>query len=253
METNKIYHGDCKEIMKTFPDNCIDLTVTSPPYDNLRKYNGFDFDFEGIADQLFRITKPGGVVVWVVGYATIKGSETGTSFRQALHFKDIGFNLHDTMIYQKNNFSNPSNNRYHQIFEYMFIFSKGSPKTFNSIKDRKNKRVGVRKVSPSRKTSGEMVRSDKIKTVSEFGQRYNVWVIPTQNVKGHPAPFPEKLANDHIISWSNDGDIVFDPMCGSGTVLKTARLNNRRFIGIDISSEYVDIAKARCGVNPPIK
>ena len=142
MELNKIYNEDCLDTMAKMPDNFINLTVTSPPYDNLRQYNGYSFDFESIAKELFRVTKQGGVVVWIVGDETVKGSETGTSFKQALFFKEIGFNLHDTMIYQKHNFSNPSSNRYHQIFEYMFVFSKGKPKTFNPIKDRKNIEAG---------------------------------------------------------------------------------------------------------------
>ena len=136
---NKIICGNCVEIMKEWENNIIDLTITSPPYDNLRDYKGYVFDFENIAKQLYRVTKSGGVVVWIVGDATIKGSETGTSFRQALYFKEIGFNLHDTMIYSKAGFQYPATNRYHQTFEYMFIFSKGKPKTFNPIKDRKNK------------------------------------------------------------------------------------------------------------------
>ena len=135
---NSIVCGDCVDVMKSLDDESVDLVVTSPPYDNLRTYNGYDFDFEGIAEELFRVIKPGGVVVWVVGDGTEKGSKQEQVYRQALHFKDIGFNLHDTMIYQKHNFSNPSRTRYHQIFEYMFILSKGKPKTFNPIKDRKN-------------------------------------------------------------------------------------------------------------------
>ena len=249
MKIYKIYNENCLDTMARMPDGFVDLTVTSPPYDNLRTYNGSlvwnESIWKAIIKELYRVTKKGGVVVWVVGDATINGSETGTSFKQALYALECGFNLHDTMIYQKNNFSNPSNNRYHQIFEYMFILSKGSPKTFNPINDRKNKRVGVRKLSPSRKASGEMVRSDKIKTVSEFGQRYNVWVIPTQNVKGHPAPFPEELANDHIIGWSNEGDLVYDPFMGSGTTAKMAILNNRNYIGSEISKEYCEIAEKR--------
>jgi DNA modification methylase len=117
MEIDRIIEGDCLQVMKQFPDNFIDLTVTSPPYDNLRKYNGYTFDFEGIAKDLFRVTKPGGVVVWVVGDATIDGSETGTSFKQALYFKEIGFKLHDTMIYKKNQFMPLTHNRYEQAFE----------------------------------------------------------------------------------------------------------------------------------------
>ena len=247
-----LYNGDCLCVMDKLIEEGIkiDLTVTSPPYDNLRTYNGNndlwnENVWKGIIERLYKITNNGGVVVWVVGDATIKGSETGTSFKQALYFKEVGFNLHDTMIYQKSNFSNPSNNRYHQIFEYMFVFSKGKIKTFNSIKDRKNKIVGNRKTSPSRKPSGEMIYTNKIKNVKMYGQRYNVWVITTQNINGHPAPFPEKLANDHIVSWSNEGDIVFDPMMGSGTTGVACKNLNRNFIGIELDENYFNIAKKR--------
>jgi DNA modification methylase len=130
---NKIICGDCLEVMKKIPDGSVDLVLTSPPYDNLRTYNGYNFDFEGIAKELHRVTKDGGVIVWVVGDATIKGSETGTSFKQALYFKEIGFNLHDTMIYHKNNYPPLTHNRYEQCFEYMFVFSKRYLKSFNPI------------------------------------------------------------------------------------------------------------------------
>jgi len=245
---NSIVCGNCVDVMKKIPDETVDLVVTSPPYDNLRTYNGYSFDFENIAQQLLRVLKPGGVVVWVVGDGTEKGSETGTSFRQALHFKDIGFNLHDTMIYQKHNFSNPSRTRYHQIFEYMFILSKGKPKTFNPIKDRKNVyggKVGSWGKNTVRQPDGSF-KENKRKTNSEYGMRYNIWRIITHNKKAkHPAMFPESLAEDHILSWSNEGDVVLDPMVGSGTTCKMAAKNNRAYIGIDISEEYCELARER--------
>ncbi|MBT7188383.1 site-specific DNA-methyltransferase, partial [Candidatus Bathyarchaeota archaeon] len=242
----KLYQGDCLDVMKEFPDNQIDLTVTSPPYDNLRTYNdslvwGWDV-FTGIADQLFRVTKKGGVVVWVVGDATINGSETGTSFRQALYFMDVGFNLHDTMIYQKNNFSSPSCNRYHQVFEYCFILSKNTPHIFNGIKDRTNITSGQKGFGRNtrRLKNGELVEQ-KNKIRNDRGLRHNVWVMKTGfNVSTqdkiafkHPATFPEKLVHDHIISWSNEGDTVLDPMMGSGTTGKMSKKLNRYFIGIE--------------------
>jgi DNA modification methylase len=250
----QLYNGDCAKIMQQFPDNYIDLTVTSPPYDNLRAYKGFTFNFEAIADQLYRITKPGGVVVWVVGDATIKGSETGTSFRQALYFKEIGFNLHDTMIYLKNGFSFPESNRYPNVFEYMFVFSKNKPKTFNPIKDRLNKNRGKKITGTARQKDGSLKPVSGVgKVLGDFGVRFNVWKYQAGKYEStsdeiaykHPAIFPEKLAEDHILSWSNPGDIVFDPMVGSGTTGKMAVLNNRDFIGIEISQEYLEIAKQR--------
>lgn len=247
-----LIHGDCLEVMKTFDNECIDLTVTSPPYDNLRTYNGFTFDFENIAKELYRITKPGGVIVWIVGDATINGSETGTSFRQALYFKDIGFNLHDTMIYKKLNVP-PSVNflhhRYEQEFEFMFILSKGKPKTFNCIRvpkiyqDKREKANGHRKKDGSFTTLTFSKNTDKVKR--------NIWEYVTSGgnsdkiASKHPATFPEKLAQDHIISWSNEGDTVLDCFMGSGTTGKIAKQLNRNFIGIEISQEYLDIATAR--------
>lgn len=254
IEPNTIYCGDCAKVMKQWKDGIIDLTVTSPPYDNLRDYKGYKFAFESIAEQLYRVTKPGGVVVWVVGDATIKGSETGTSFRQALYFKDIGFSIHDTMFYLKNNFANPSTVRYHQVIEYVFILSKGKPKTFNPICDRQNKYAGQTCWGKNtvRQKNGTLIEMPK-KIIADYGKRYNIWKynvgagFSTKDKVAykHPAIFPEKLAHDHIISWSNEGDIVLDPMCGSGTTLKEAIKLNRQFIGIDISEEYCAIAQER--------
>lgn len=252
LEINQIHHGNCLDLLGELDDNTIDLTVTSPPYDNLRDYQGYTFEFEPIAHELFRVTQPGGICVWIVGDATIKGSESGTSFKQALFFKEVGFRLHDTMIWQKTNFSNPSRNRYHQIFEYMFILSKGKPKTFNPIKDKKNKYVGQATVGKNtrRLASGEMVEAKK-NIIGEYGMRNNVWISNTVGQEQmckklpHPAMFPEKLIRDHIISWSNEGDLVLDPFSGSGTTAKVAMLNNRNYIGMEISEEYVDISRKR--------
>lgn len=250
MERNKIYHGDCASIMATWPDDCIDLTVTSPPYDNLRTYNGYKFDFEAIAQQLYRVTKVGGVVVWVVADATVDGSETFTSLRQALYFRDVcGFNAHDTMIYAKDAPQFPDTNRYANVCEYMFVFSKGAIKTFNPIRDRVNKSYGRKVTGTDREKNGVTRRKSCYgQDIYKFGARFNFWEIKTSKGNestGHPAQFPEALARDHIISWSNPGDLVLDPMCGSGTTLKMAKELGRDFIGIDISQEYCDLAQRR--------
>ena len=251
---NKIYNQDCLITMSNMPDNYIDLTVTSPPYDNLREYRGYSFDFESIAKELFRVTKDGGVVVWVVGDATINGSETLTSFKQALYFKEIGFNVHDTMIYQKNNFSNPSSNRYHQIFEYMFIFSKGKPKTFNPIIDRKNiygGKIGSWGKNTVRQKDGTTTERPR-KIVNEYGKRYNIWKYKTSKngqedkiAYQHPAIFPSQLANDHILTWTNPDDIIYDCFGGSGTTGIMANINNRNFILSEVSSEYCELMQNR--------
>ena len=247
---------DCLEGLKMLKDESIDLTITSPPYDNLREYkNGYSFDFEGIAKELYRVTKQGGVIVWIVGDATIDGSETGTSFKQALYFIECGFNLHDTMIWNKGSFTFPSRNRYHQIFEYMFVLSKGVPRTTNLIKDRKNLYVGERGAS-GRNKNGER-KSGKSTVRNEYGARFNIWYQPIgggHSAKDkiayqHPAIFPEDLVRDHMISWSNEGDTVMDIFSGSGTTHKVALENNRKFIGFEIAEEYCEIEKERLKPN----
>jgi len=247
---NKIIQGDCLEKMKTLEDNSIDLTVTSPPYDNLRDYNGYTFDFEGIAKELYRVTKDGGVVVWVVGDATKDFCESMSSFKQAIYFNSIGFNLLDTMIYFKQGVPPmyPDSRRYTQKFEYMFVFTKGRPKTWNPLKDKPNKYAGsIPNIGMRQKDGSIRKRLNQVKPIKDFGLRDNVWEYQNGGKKmgDHPAVFPEKLADDHILSWSNEGDTVLDPMAGSGTTLKMAKKNNRNYIGIEISEEYIEIIKER--------
>lgn len=250
----KLIHGDCLEVLPSLIENSVDLTVTSPPYDNLRTYNDqdvFTFNkFKRLARELYRVTTKGGVVIWVVGDATIKGSETGTSFRQALYFKQVGFNLHDTMIWLKTNFPFPHKNRYLAGFEYMMVFSKGAPKKVNLIEDRKNKWAGTDVHGTQRLRNGETKKHSSVgknKKIKEMGVRFNFWSIPNAGIPGnkHPATFPEKLAHDHILSWSNLGDTVLDPMMGSGTTGKMALKTGRDFIGIEMDPQYFKIAEQR--------
>jgi len=241
--------GDCLERMKEIPDGSVDLTVTSPPYDNLRTYNNTldwgEHVWKPVLQELFRVTKQGGVVVWIVGDATIKGSETGTSFRQALYAKEIGFNLHDTMIWEKTGSGAfGSVLCYAQNFEYMFVFSKGKPNAINLIKDRENV-VKSGQVKVNAAIDAGKNYSTRIIERKPFGKRTNIWKIDPQKKSEHPAPFPEHLAHDHIISWSNENDVVFDPFMGSGTTGKMALLNNRKFIGIEKDETYFKIAQDR--------
>jgi len=231
--------------MKKLPDRFVDLTVTSPPYDNLRAYNGFTWDFEATAKELFRITKDGGVIVWVVNDSTINGSETGESFKQALYFKSIGFNLHDTMIYAKTNPTPYHHNRYNPTFEYMFVLSKGKPKTFNPIMEKtksKTPRTGTFRYPDG---SLREANTPEPKEWKMLGNIFYYAVGVDRECKEHPAKFPEKLANDHILSWSNPGDLVFDLFMGSGTTAKMSIANGRNFLGFDISEEYCNLAKNR--------
>jgi DNA modification methylase len=249
---NTISVGSSPDVLRELADNYIDLTVTSPPYDDLRNYDNKPvFDFKSTAKELYRITKPGGVLVWVVADQTIKGSESLSSFKQAIHFKEVcGFNLHDTMIYAKNNPTPMTHNRYEQQFEYMFVLSKGKPKTFNPLlipltTTRKPQKDVHHQKNYNR---GAGIRGHKKEKIA-----FNIWFYQIGKHLGskdeeawmHPASFPEKLAEDHILSWSNPGDVVLDPFVGSGTTCKMAKKHGRMYIGFDNSPEYVQIANNR--------
>ena len=259
IEKDKIYNMDCAEGMRNMPDNSVDLTVTSPPYDDLRTYGGtceWNFDiFKPIAQELYRVTKPGGVVVWVVNDAVKDGSESGTSFKQALYFMECGFKLHDTMIYEKNSTAYPAQltgQRYSQIFEYMFVFVKGKiRKDIRLIADKRNKWAGWTNWGQhtTYDKDGNLNKTTSIKPISEYSLRNNIWKysVSFNDKTGHPAVFPEKLAEDHILSWSREGDIVLDPFMGSGTTAKMAMLNGRHFIGFEKNLKYYEESLNRIG------
>lgn len=251
---NTILHGDAVDVMSGFPPNCIDLTVTSPPYDELRTYNSYKFDFDAIVRQLYRITKRGGVVVWVVGDKVTKGNRSLTSFKQALFFQSLGFNVHDVMIYKKKNTPFMRSNAYTNCYEFMFVFSKGSPRVFNPLRT-KTVRQGKEMLPYNKKADG--VNKKILAELKPEKTLTNIWEYAV-GLHGstsdriafkHTAIFPEKLVEDHVRSWTNEKGVVFDPMCGSGTTCKIAALNNRNFIGCDISTEYVELAKERLRIN----
>lgn len=241
---------DCLDGMKQLKEGQVDLTVTSPPYDGIRNYNGYTFDWKSVIKELFRVTAVGGVVVWIVADQTINGCESGSSFRQALFAMECGFNLHDTMIWKKESCAFPESARYYPNFEYMFVWSKGKPKTINLIEDRPNIYAGLKVHGTYRNADGVLRnRSEtwKESVCKDFGVRFNVWEISTEksNRTGHPAVFPLQLAEDHIKSWSNEGDTVMDPFLGSGTTRIAAYNLNRNFIGYEISKEYFDKQEER--------
>lgn len=246
MKLNQIYNEDCLETMSRMNNESIDLVITSPPYGKLRKYNGFSFDFESIAKELVKKIKEGGIIVWICQDQCINGSESGDSFRQALFFQSLGMRIYDTMIWLKPSPQAPTEGRYYDVFEYMFIFSKGKPKTLNLLTDRKN--ISFGSVSNKETRSSREDRKVKIekRTVKEFSRRFNVWDISRgRNKTEHPAVFPEQLVQDHILSWSNEGDLVYDPFLGSGTTAKMAKLNNRYYLGSEISLDYCIISENR--------
>lgn len=263
MTTIDLRHGDCVDVLKTLPTASVQLTVTSPPYDQLRTFNGTDrywcdAAWRACIKELYRVTRPGGVVVWIVADQTIKGSETGTSFRQALWAKQCGFRLHDTMIWKKQCNHFPESTRYYNTFEYMFVWSKGTP-IFNPLRDRPNKTAGahVRSIMGRHRDGSKSNMISKQKPdgfcVKQNGVRFNVWDISAGGGKSHtdqfgyehPATFPEQLARDHILSWSHRGHTVLDPFMGSGTTGKMARQLGRRFIGIELDPTYFELATRR--------
>jgi site-specific DNA-methyltransferase (adenine-specific) len=244
-ELDKIYCGDNCDLLGQLPRDYIDLVVTSPPYDDLRTYGGHSWDFFGVAWQLKRVLKPGGVIVWVVADATKDGSETGSSMEQALHFKRLGLNLHDTMIWEKTGML-PTQDRYYAVWEYVFVFSKGKPKAMNFIEDKPNTAGG--RVQKKDAVINKGNQTDGVGTFirKDVGRRTNVWRVPIGiNHTNHPAIFPHQLAKDHIETWSNPGDLVLDPFSGSGTTAKAANELGRRFLGFEINHDYCAIAEKR--------
>lgn len=250
---NRITQGDCSTVLDELDSDSVDLVVTSPPYDNLRTYKGYHFPFETIVDKLFRVIKPGGIVVWVVSDATINGTETGSSFKHALYFKEAGFNIHDTMIFRKRNpIPQIYRKRYNNEFEFMFVFSKGVVAVHNPILvDCLHAGLELNGTTYKNYSKHEQRRGKLANPVKDKKIKGNIWEYVVgknaedQEAKGHPAPFPCELARDHILSWSNAGQVVLDPMCGSGTTCKVAKQLNRQFIGFDISEEYCKIAQQR--------
>ena len=250
LDVNKIYCCDCVDGISKLDDDCIDLVVTSPPYDDLREYNGYTFDCISVAKGLFRVVKQGGVVVWVVGDKVVDGNKTLTSFKQALIFQSVGFNVHDVMIYKKMNTPFMRSNAYTNCFEYMFIFSKGHPKTFNPIKE-KTARSGYEMLVCNKKPDG--INKKVVGKLNEEKTKNNIWEYSVgfggstsdKIAFKHPAIFPEQLVYDHVVSWSCTGDTVLDPFMGSGTVAKVCYMSGRNYIGFEVSSEYCDIADKR--------
>ena len=252
MRMNYLHRADCVAFMLGIPEGIVDLTLTSPPYDNLRDYRGYSFPFEQVATQLYRVTKDGGVVVWVIG-DKINGGRSLTSFKQGVYFQKVGFHMHDVMIYQKKNTPFMRSNAYTNAHEFMFVLSKGKPKTFNPLRE-KTVRNGHEMLVHNKGPDG--LNKKVLKELKKEKTRTNIWAYAvglggttTDKIAfQHPAVFPEKLAEDHILSWTNEGDIVFDPMCGSGTTCKMALVHRRNYVGVDISKEYIGIAKQRLGL-----
>ena len=255
-----VYLGDCAEILPRLGVQA-DLILTSPPYDNLRDYGGSGFDFDTVADACIAALSPGGVLVWIVSDETVDGSETGTSFRQALGLMERGLRLHDTMIYER---MLPryikTERRYPNAFEFMFVFANGRPNIFNPIKDRPNAHAGtsLRRTAQFRHPDGQRSETNthygKPLEVATHGKRSNVWRFLTgsphsapdySDAHKHPAIFPLALAKDHIRTWTEEGGLVLDPMAGSGTALRAAKDLGRRYIGVEVHEPYLDLIRAR--------
>ena len=251
---NTIYNEGCLDTMKRMNNNFIDLVITSPPYDNLRKYKGYTFDFESIAKELYRVIKIGGIIIWIVGDKIKNGNRSLTSFKQALYFQEVGFNVHDVMIYKKKNTPFMRSNAYTNCYEFMFVLSKQKINTFNRLTE-KTVRQGFEGLPFNKGVDG--INKKVVKELKEKKTKINIWeyavglggTTKDREAFKHPAIFPEKLVKDHILSWSNENDIVYDPFMGSGTTAKMALLNNRYYLGSEISKEYCEIANKRINKN----
>ena len=250
--TAQLYHGDCTVVLPTLSQKA-DLILTSPPYDNLRKYGGNTFDFTSVADACINSMAEGGILVWIVADATIDGDETGSSFRQALYFKEHGLVLHDTMIYRKlGGPASGTKTRHKNGFEYMFVFSNGKPKTVRILEDKITKYPEPDRQVTRRQPDGTLEYGPR-GVVPEVTLRDNVWEYSPGFRKSaenpiahnHPAIFHIALAKDHIRTWTAPGDLVIDPMVGSGTTMRAAKDLNRLAIGIEIHSDYIDVIKER--------
>lgn len=254
MTSIRIIQGDSERGLKRLPDGSVHEIVTSPPYDDQRTYDNADakgkpvWNFQEIAKELYRVLCPGGVLCWNVNDAVHDGSETLTSFKQAIYFvESVGFKLHDTMIYQRKGFSKPESVRYHQSFEYVFILSKGAPRLFNPIKDKKNVTAGQGTLGDwsLRLKDGTLLKKPSGRISGEYGMRTNIWEGNTRSQEApcsdlsHPAMMPTWLARDLIISWSNPGEVVLDPFAGSGTTAKEARDLGRDSVALEISPSYI--------------
>ena len=243
--------GDCLEVMKLLPDGCVDCVVTSPPYGDIRDYTSGRADCFAVIAEIARLLTPGSVCMWNEADQVIDGSESGESFRHALHAKECGLRLHDTMFYCKEVVTYPNANRYHPCVEYMFIFSKGRPARFNGIRDVKNKWAGTVFHGTDRLADGTTRHcnsSGKGKMIPEYGLRRNWWVVPaygSPETCGHPAPMPMSIARDHITTWTYPDNLILDPFCGSGTTCVAAKRLGRRYIGIELDPGYCESARAR--------
>ncbi|MBY0522788.1 MAG: site-specific DNA-methyltransferase [Gemmataceae bacterium] len=250
---NQIVHCDCIEGIGALPDACIPLTVTSPPYDAMRDYGGTKFQFEPIATELARVTMPGGVIVWVVQDQIVDGFESGTSARQRLFFETVGMNVHGTVIMAMKGCRYPRKQRYGQQFHYAFVLSKGKPRVVKVLQDKPNSAVGAVVANSRRFRNGDLTTTMKPKRIGPYGLRGNVWLIDAGNGRTtkdrfayeHPALMPEGMAEDHILSWSQPGDLVFDPMCGAATTCKMALLNHRKYLGMEVHQPYWELACKR--------
>ena len=247
----ELVNGDCAAVLPGLPP--ADLILTSPPYDGMREYGGYNgaFDFGAIAAACVANLAPGGVLVWVVGDQIIDGGESGTSFRQALGFKALGLTLHQTLFFEAAHYRPIDKSRALRGVQYMFVFAKGSPMVANIPIDRPNVKAGMRvtrSYAPGKSLNGSRnPASDRVKRIADFGRRGPIWRYATEcgSDMGHPAAFPYALASDHIVCWTNPGDLVIDPMVGSGTTLRAAADLGRRAIGIEINPEYCDLIRRR--------
>lgn len=253
-ELNEIYCIDCVEGMKKIPDNSVDIVVTSPPYDGIRDYNGFNFDLHETGRGLIRILKEGGIVAMVIQDQTKNFGKTLTSFKTIIDWCDnIGFKLFECVIYRKHGSEGAWwTNRFRVDHEYMPIFLKGEKPQYFNKENLKVPSIHGGKVmtgSGSRRTDGK-TNARVTRPINTMKCRGTIWNYLMAGDKDpikrqHPAPFPDQIPLDFIECFCPPGGVVLDPFMGSGSTAVAAKKLNRKYIGFDTSEEYIKIAHAR--------
>lgn len=251
----RLLTGDACEILPTIRESSVDLTVFSPPYDGLRDYKGKpSFDMAVLGREILRVTKEGGVCCMVIQDATKNGAKSLTSFRTACLFADLGWRLFECCIYSRAGVPGAWwTKRFRVDHEYIFIFTRGDglPRRFDKTSLMvESKYAGITAGGTKRTTKGDFVAIKKT-VISPLKCRGTIWHYAASNTERnktkseHPATYPDSLARDIISCFSKEGDLVLDPMMGSGTTGIASVNMGRRFLGIEISVQYMEIAKRR--------
>lgn len=249
--------ADAIEHASTLASDSVDLVLFSPPYDGVRDYRGnWTLDLPALGSELLRVVKDGGFAVMVIADGTKNQRKSMTTFRTAVAWEDAGWSLFESVIYSRD--GRPGAwwaTRFRVDHEHILMFYKGKrprPVTHHDGLRVPSKHAGKKWTGTQRLTDGTLVKTSA--TVAADKCRGTIWHYATSNSEGnrtkakHPATFPDALARDVILALSAPGDVVYDPMMGSGTSVVIAAQEGRRWLGNDFFAEYVEIAQQRLAV-----